>query len=376
MMKSVDLLYLFLAESKNAYSKLGIKIEDRQRRLTLNDLIYSFYDVLRFLFLKRSQFKLIVASHLHLKAHSINPQFPSLNYFDDLICEDTIVIYRNTAKGTYKRYTNAYDFTLVYAISKVISSPSRHKTKVKIEISVLRCFWYLLNLRPKEVFIADWNNSFAASFIIRGKMIGVPVIELQHGVIHDNHPAYVSKLDLSQINGCDRLFYWYLPEDASFLDNLYPPENRELVDINISKKIISNDDTGKLLGIVLQDSNQKEFCKFIEELITKSNNLPYKFGLRPRRVDEIANYLVKSYPEKNIKLTGDFASVLKEVDVVISHSSTALIDAYLAGTKAICFDFDGLAAKRNSAIIPLLSTGKIKHALTPEDVIDCLKGQK
>lgn len=373
-MSQIEKLSIFLHESKLSYSALGIDISNRQRPVKFWDYLISLIDLLKFTFMRPRHKHLLVASLMHLKPHSACKAIASINYFDDYLGADTIVIYRNTAKGTYNRYKNAYDLTLVYALAKFLSLPFKHHKRVLVELTLLSFFWKLLNVEPDIIFIADWNNSFSSSFILSGKKRCIPVIEMQHGVIHHRHPAYNSLDDLSTMIKCDELLYWHLPDDANFLDNLYPPNNRTKINLPLLHAKKRHAIGQGFIVVALQDSNQHNFFPFIEELINNSKMDGLKFGLKPRRNSELSTKVASLYPGRVFIMNGPFCEVLKRADVVISHSSTALIDAYLADVKAICFDFDGTASERNYPVISLVKSGKIKYANNIKVVLKHLRG--
>ena len=94
------------------------------------------------------------------------------------------------------------------------------------QISCLTHIFKMLLIRKSNVFISDWNNPFSISCILAAKKRSIQSFELQHGVIHKNHPAYnFSSKKVQQIS-CDYLYYWMMPQNKSFISKLYPHEKQ------------------------------------------------------------------------------------------------------------------------------------------------------
>ena len=359
------------------YAKIGIVFKQRRsyEKIALSTLV-SCWDLLRLILLffspQWTHFdKLIVAPQGVVK---VKDNFAYVEKYEDLLAwPSTLVVIRSTRGVPTKRAKNLYDLTFVYVFVIFISFIITHLHCKKhlmsaCQISCLTHIFKMLLIRKSNVFISDWNNPFSISCILAAKKRSIQSFELQHGVIHKNHPAYnFSSKKVQQIS-CDYLYYWMMPQNKSFISKLYPHEKQIYFKPTQHGTFLRKSSKSIDILFSLQDSNSSNFIEAFLPLI--ENMVKANIVIKPRRElsKKLRSRIYSQAPHVKVTSNNDFSALLKASYVHVSHSSTTLLDGALEKNLLnICFDFDGTALQRNPVIKDLLTNNQVVLITTKED---------
>ena len=181
------------------YARLGIFFKQRRSygRILFATLL-SCMDIVRLsaimLSSKWSKFDKVVIAPMGVV--QVNDKLASVKKYDDLLeWQSTVIIVRSTRGVSAQRATNLFDLTSVYVLVAasvlVISYLMFKKRTMKVAlICWMTSIFSKLIKGKRSIYISDWNNPFSISCILACKKHNIQSTELQHGVIHVNHPAY------------------------------------------------------------------------------------------------------------------------------------------------------------------------------------------
>lgn len=369
-MRSYIIATAILNTMPRKYARLGIFFKQRRSygRILFATLL-SCLDIVRLsaimLSSKWSKFDKVVIAPMGVV--QVNDKLASVKKYDDLLeWQSTVIIVRSTRGVSAQRATNLFDLTSIYVLvaasALVISYLMFKKRTMKVAlICCMTSIFSKLIKGKRSVYISDWTNPFSISCILASKKHNIQSTELQHGVIHVNHPAYNFSSSRVQKIGCDYLNYWLLPRDSAFLSNLYPREKRVLYDCLESKPFSFKEDKTIDILFSLQDSNSSDFINAILPIIETAGTA--RIVIKPRRSlsKELQEKIYCQSPTVEIISNGNFDSLLSKSHIHVSHSSTTLLDgAFHKNLTNICYDFDGTALHRNPVIEDLIENNQVQ----------------
>jgi hypothetical protein len=222
-----------------------------------------------------------------------------------------------------------------------------HAPRLELMVRIWR---RLLGLwQPRLLYINNAYGESQMTAIIAAKLLGIPTVEQQHGLIGRNHLAYLvpQRLDVeARFPLCDRMFVWgeytrrflleagvYRPGQVDvvgfpradmLLRKLPPrPETRARLGIPAAAQVVlytSNDFAGDQRGEIL-DSIQR----------VPSPNLHWLVKLHPREKTRLL--WAAAIEERGLQTTQvlegefDFYALLNACDLHVSFASTTLIEA-------------------------------------------------
>lgn len=204
-------------------------------------------------------------------------------------------------------------------------------------------FWLKVLPKPKTVLMVVSYTNFG--YVRAFKEAGIPVIELQHGVITKNHQAYYYKKSFDAIQFPDYLYTVGEKElDVFDTENTFPtskiePVGSMILDFYASKNVELRSKGTQIL-FTLQDGVMAEkLLKFILELKRKFPN--YIFPLVQPRRGEKSDYL-SNHPElEEVHFsTKSFYNALIETDIHCTVYSTTAIEALTLGKPNILVNID------------------------------------
>lgn len=197
--------------------------------------------------------------------------------------------------------------------------------------------WFLKNKRPKIIFLEDASYGSRSHILLAAKKYKIPVVELQHGFVSEEHIAYhlgkgIEKDEMSKLFYPDFYFsygqFWKdlinIPSKVVNIGNPYLEEN-----INSIKLIprVNNENTILFLSSGIAVS---ETIEFLYKLKTTSDLYNYKIRFRPHPLEE-ASVKEKYFALENIgiSISGEIPlyNDFSNSDIIIGELSTALFES-------------------------------------------------
>lgn len=236
---------------------------------------------------------------------------------------------------------------------------SRHR-KTLSDAFTMRITFHLSKLfllHSDIVYVISWNNPAFIGIILYCRSNNIIVNEVQHGIIHSNHPAYNSPCAIVKEISPQNLFYWFLGSDTHFLSRIYDYNSRFEV-LSVSSKFLNRSSVNSAyLLVTLQDSNWRPFLEALQPFLQFING-KCDIIICPRSQTD-----TELFPLLNgikYSINKEFYGSIGMYGVHISHSSTTLIESALCGMKTICFDFDGTSVERNPLILDFCTADNLR----------------
>jgi hypothetical protein len=325
---------------------------------------------------------------------------PAINYENDLI---PIVLKTRSASITaFTQYINS-DFFLIcaklYSCTKKINKGKivNRQTLVKIIadlhiksdiekyisnvfafIGIFRLYFKLI--KPNKIFLICYYGieNMVASYV--AKEMKIPVIELQHGVIHNAHPAYITKVNIEPNPYPDYIFcfgekfreiispFICNPEKTFIVGNYYIDYMRgnKVKNNNIFIKKYSDIYSRIIVTVAGQTELDNEMLEFIEKL---SEYYPcVRFIYIPRNMtSKIARY---SHTNIFIETELDVYQCMQNSHITSTVNSTCAIESLVFGTPVVLMNIQNLAKTWYSDFFS--PSDAVFYADTPEEYASCI----
>ncbi|WP_291285053.1 hypothetical protein [Flavobacterium sp.] len=197
--------------------------------------------------------------------------------------------------------------------------------------------WFLKTKRPKIIFLEDASYGSRSHILLAAKKYKIPVVELQHGFVSEEHIAYhlgkgIEKDEMSKLFYPDFYFaygqFWKdLINIPSKVVNIGNPYLEEQVN---SIKTIPRENNEKTILYLSSAIAVSETIEFICKLKTISDLYNYSIRFRPHPLEQ------SSVKEKYSALENIGISISGEVplyndfsnsDIIIGELSTALFES-------------------------------------------------
>ncbi|HIH88003.1 TPA: hypothetical protein HA344_02190 [Candidatus Bathyarchaeota archaeon] len=202
--------------------------------------------------------------------------------------------------------------------------------------------------KPKAIFFTEYYRDI--SRVKAAKELNIPTIEVQHGIIGTEHPAYRSLLKIDGDYYPDQLLTWgetekkyddetffYKPHQVypigsyiiEYINNSYKPDDKLLQEISRYKKSAA---------VTLQKTVTEETIEFIQNAAKMNPSILYL--LVPRQ----PLTTVTPLPE-NIRIIQNynFYKLMKYVDVHVTAYSSCTLEAPSMGVRNILINIGGYA---------------------------------
>lgn len=231
-------------------------------------------------------------------------------------------------------------------------------------ISRFLCYKNLFKLfykiyKPKAVFINCYYSIIHQAAIYSAKKMGIRTIELQHGIINNQHSAYNVFTHLDKSFFPDYLLtfgdyvknifnegnYFIKRENVlsvgsmyiDYINNEYKPSNKTIqIFTNFRKKY------KKIVTISSQWTVEDKLTDFLKKSASLNKDVLYIFV--PRDINK--NYSNINFPENIIILKSlDVYRITKETNFHATVNSTCALEAPALGTPDILINFDNLAKR-------------------------------
>jgi predicted glycosyltransferase len=245
-------------------------------------------------------------------------------------------------------------------------------------IIVFRLYFKLI--RPTRIFLVCYYDmeKMAASYV--AKKMNIPVIELQHGVIHNAHIAYVTNVSIDPNPYPDYLFcfgegfkkwvspYICIPEHVFIIGNYYIDfiKKNKNKNKNFFLKKYSNIEPRIIITVASQVIFDVEILKFIEKIVEFCKDVYFIY------IPRIKTPLFIEYSHENISIETDLDvyQCMQNSHITSTVHSTCAIESLVLGTPVILLNIQNLA---KMVFLNFFSqSDAVFYADTPEEYISCL----
>jgi hypothetical protein len=253
---------------------------------------------------------------------------------------------------------------------------------IKFYLAQYNVFKFIFkHLKPKAIFIVCYYTNFGA--IRAAKELGIKVIEVQHGIIGKEHPAYNIDVEISKKLFPDYILtfgkqdvdnfigsYFINPKDAIPIGSYYIEylKSEFVQDKSLYKKI---DKFRSSIGVTLQFTIENQTIEFIREAAILDPSL--LFILIPR-LPVTRDYTNASLPVNVwVLLDRDFYELMMYMDYHATVYSTCALEAPSFGLQNIMININNLSKEyfKNT-----LSDEITTYVNTPQELINTVNNIK
>ncbi len=232
----------------------------------------------------------------------------------------------------------------------------------------------LTRMKPKVVIVISSYNEL--TFIEVAKDMGIPVVELQHGMISIYHTGYSFPQEFHEyVIAPDYLFtfgeYWnsaanYAIDDDRIMSMGFPFAESQMKKIKAKAKdeilFISQWTTGQEIASYAVELSKMPSVE--QEIVLKLH--PRDCDNWRKRYPQLAESEIRVVDDARVSLYGLFA----ESSCVVGVYSTAVIEAILFGMNAYLLDIRGI-----ENVSHLIDAGLAKKVSTPEELLNAIECQ-
>ncbi len=273
------------------------------------------------------------------------------------------------------------------AINTQFNIRVNYQKDIKEFIANTAVFMALLKLwRPKQIYVVCYYSYI--DVIFAAHKLGIPVIEIQHGLIGDKHLAYHSSLALNKEYFPDTLFtFGQFDADALSASTLFKHTERiplgnwlleyatHKVDAE-QKKLLRKQllikPYKKIIVITSQVTVENQLIAFVKQTAKLSHDNLFIF--LPRTYNE--GYSTMFHDYENIILTKeyDFYTLVQVADVHATVYSTCALEATRFDVINVLININDMSVKHFQNI--LQDKKDAYFIATPEEMIQCITKEK
>lgn len=279
-------------------------------------------------------------------------------------------------------------------ILKEINKKYKLNINYRMLISKFLCYKNLFKVlyiiyKPKAIFINCFYSLIHQAAIYSAKKIGIKTIELQHGIINKQHPAYNIFTKLDQSFFPDYLFAFgdyvktqqnyinpenVIPIGSMYIDyikNEYKPSEETIKLFKAFRKKYK-----KIVAISSQRILEDKLINFLKKAALLNKDILYIFV--PRDVSKDYSYV--NFSENIVILRHlDVYQIIKEADFHSTMWSTCALEAPVLGVPNILINIGGFAKKYYSDL--LINQNVTRFVDTEREFVDtvinwCVKGKE
>ncbi|MFX0207268.1 MAG: hypothetical protein ACFFDT_14870 [Candidatus Hodarchaeota archaeon] len=268
---------------------------------------------------------------------------------------------------------------ILNSIKKDYNIKINYDKLIKFYLAEYRVFKFIFqHIKPKAIFIVNYTGYFGV--IKAAKELGIKIIEVQHGIIGREHPAYNFGIKISKNLFPDYLFV-YGKQDVMNFSESYFIDQKNVIPIgsyyidylkesflpDIKFKNIINKYRISV-GITLQNTVEKQTIDFVKEAAILDSSI--LFILIPRQTVN-RDYSTLDLPDNVLVITDkDFYELMMYVDYHSTVYSTCALEAPSFGVQNIMINIDNLSRKIFGASLIDRIT---KYADTPEEYLNLIR---
>lgn len=192
----------------------------------------------------------------------------------------------------------------------------------------------------RKMFLVQ--NGIQKGMFAAAKEFGVKIIELQHGQVSENHPAYSYPTGIADTpNKIYTPDYFLTFGNFWMQKNVFPGAKIEILGNNFysqESKTDSKEDIKKKILVISSFVHGDILSHCVKEISTKDDNFYFYFKLHPNEFADIDKYKNYFKDNKNIKIIRNEATVselLSQIEFVFLIQSTAELETLRNGKKVI-----------------------------------------
>jgi hypothetical protein len=299
-----------------------------------------------------------------------------------IVCHDLLTLLALTLQMLTRRKYKIQNESTLKTVQKEYGLRVNDGRQVGFFNAKRRVFGLLFRkIKPKAILLSDYYGSnFPA--VKAAKDLGITVIELQHGVIGKEHPAYNLGIELDKCYFPDYLLALGRNEIETFSNsrfiepkNVFPVGSFYIEYIRENHKaepdlVEQLRDYNRSVAVTLDWIMEKPAIDFVHQAANLDRTVFYL--LVPRRPQE-KHYSALSLPE-NVTLIRDknFYELMAYVDFHSTVFSTCALEAPSLGVQNILINIDNLSRQYYGAV---LNDSRItRYADTPRELVDTIAG--
>ncbi len=285
------------------------------------------------------------------------------------------------------KFIKVPDIKTLNEINKKFKIDVNYKKDIKEFIANYNIFIFLLKLwRPKKIYVVCYYSYI--DVIFAAHKLGIPVIEIQHGIIGDKHLAYHSDLELSKEYFPDSLFtFGQFDVDVLSTSNLfkyteliplgswlleYSIKKIDMEQKNLLRKQFLAKEYKKIILITSQVTIENQLIAFVKEAAELSHDNLFIF--LPRTYNEDYSKMFNDHENITPTKEYDFYTLVQIVDVHATVYSTCALEATRFDTLNILINLNGMSIKHFQDI--LQDEKDAYFITTPKEMIQCVNKEK
>ncbi len=353
--------------------KKDILIVGSQRRLLRNDGLW--WDIYADPLVNSLEHSYVVIENNMTLEHNKPAKTRNLKYFDFIdflayikqkiagknlvFTESELTSIKELREEVKRRFE--IDINLQHIIGMILS---RNKTLFPLYVHMLK------RIRPKIVLVVCSYGK--ETFIEACRQVGIPVAELQHGVISSYHPGYSYPGERKKVTFPDFLLTW-----GNYWQNVadYPIDDSQIISVGYpfiedERSQYSTEKQKKIL-FISQDRIGDIISKFAVELSkNKTHDYHVIYKLHPLEIDDwktrypwLIDADIEVIDTKEMTLYQLFAESMVQVGVF----STAIYEGLSFGLRTFLIDAPGV-----EYFVPLIETGVVSKVRIAEELVHAL----
>lgn len=218
--------------------------------------------------------------------------------------------------------------------------------KIRVLFAYEKIFLLLFRLiRPERIILSTHYNVSHFAVTLAAKKLNIKVIEIQHGILNEYHPAYSTRARFfmnslfypDEVFLFGRIFYENISDTA-----VINKERFKIVGSSLIKPIDRDSDADHSLKIlvILQDDHEHKIIPWIKEIINIMPNM--FFYILPRTWKEDKYNELKKWDFSNFKMYKEenFYKFISKVAVHVTYNSTTALEAAYLGVPTILLCYD------------------------------------
>lgn len=228
-------------------------------------------------------------------------------------------------------------------------------------------YWLMIILyklwKPKQIYVVCYYTYL--DVIAAAHKLGIPVIELQHGIIGNQHPAYNSNLLLKKKYFPDFIFAFGQFDKEILLKSVlfshvkilvlgswlleYSLKKNSYSEIKNLREKYLNGEFKKIILITSQETIEEKLISFVKEVSIVTSEYLYLF--LPRNYNDVYDQIFESYQNIIVPVNENFYTLMQIVDAHATVYSTCALEATKYDVLNILIDIDGMATKYFSNVL-------------------------
>jgi hypothetical protein len=288
-----------------------------------------------------------------------------------------VKLYSRIKKIKKKEIINRKILTEIVSNLKIQIDIDEYISSILSFISIFRFYFKLIN--PKRIFLICYYgiDRMAASYV--AKEMKIPVIELQHGVIHSAHPAYVTELNIEPNPYPNYLFCFGEGFKKFVSPFIYDQKNIFIVGNHYIEYVKKNKNNNSILflkkyNIISQTiitiaglpELDNKIINFIEKVLEFRQDLYFVY------IPRILTPELVHYSHKNIFIETELNiyQCMQNSHITSTVNSTCAIESLVFGTPVILMNIQNLARAWYSDFF--YPSDAVFYANTPDEYASCI----